>query len=362
LEDRVNKSLLIAIAVLIGLSVAVAMTRRSHESETKLEKPTVSAPKIKKEEITKVEITKPGQPQIVLQKQSDKWRVTAPVDGEAAQTSVESVVDKLAELEVIGIAAARKENYKRLEVDAEHAVHVVAKGGEKVLADLHIGAAKSGGTMVRIEGQEPVLTMRGSIRYVFDREVKDFRERDVTNIDNKELASVAVTSQKGTYKFERSDENKPWAQAKGEKPIANFDPEKVTSFLNTAAHLYASDFAEPNESDAATGLAAPQSKVTLTKKDGTTTELSLGKQHSGGQEYYLRSSGKPDVVFRISNFNGERLMPDAKFFEKDPKPAGDPAAANPGMPMAGGGAPGGGLPPEIMKQLQQQMQAKGGHP
>jgi hypothetical protein len=355
LEDRVNKSLLIAIAVLVGLSVAVAMTRRSHEAQTTVEKPAATLPKVKKEEITRVELTKPGQPAIVLEKQGEDWRMKAPVDAEASKTSSQAVADKIAELEVVSVAGTRKENHKKLEVDAEHAIHVVAKGGDKVLADLYIGAAKSGGTMVRAEGRDEVYAARGSIRYVFEREVKDYRDRDVTDIPNAELTNVEVSSAKGTFKFAREGEN-PWAQAKGEKAIAKFDPEKVTSLLNTAAHLYATDFAEPNADDASTGLSAPQSKVTLTKKDGSKVELALGKQHKDGQDYFVRSSLNPSVVYRISNFNAERLMPDAKFFEKDEqKPVAQPTG---GAPVAGGGE----LPPEILKQLQQYKAGGGAHP
>lgn len=350
-----NKSrLLIAVAVLIGLSVAVVMTRRSHQAESTLEKPTASVPKLKKEELTAIEITRPGQPPIVLQKQSDKWRMSAPVAADTAEAAVESVVDKLADLDVTSVAATRKENHQRLEVDPSHAIHVVAKGGEKVLADLHIGASKSGGTMVRVEGSDDVLALRGSIRHLFDREVKDFRDRDVTDIDNKELSAIAISSAKGNFKFVRDGEK--WAQAPGEKPLANFDPEKVPSFLNTAAHLYATDFADAKDDDSVTGLSTPASRVTLTKQDGTVVELLVGKQHVGAQDYYLRSSAKPDVIYRVSNFNAERLIADAKLFEKDPK--APEQAANPapsGMPMAGGGE----LPPEIMKQLQQQMQMQG---
>jgi hypothetical protein len=307
-------------------------------------------PKLKKEEITSIEITRPNQPQVVLQKQNDKWKMTAPVAADTAGPAVESIVDKLAELDVTSVAAKNKENHKRLEVDAEHAVHVVAKGGEKVLADLHVGASKSGGTMVRVEGSDDVLALRGSIRHLFDREVKDFRDRDVTDIENKELTAIAVSSAKGNFKF--VSEGEAWKQAPGEKPLPNFDPSKVPSFLNTAAHLYATDFAEAKDDDAVTGLSAPLSKVTLTKKDGSTVELHVGKQHSGGQDYYLQSTAKPGVIYRVSNFNAERLIAEAKLFEKDPK--APEQAANPmmqGGPMAGGGE----LPPEIMKQLQQQM-------
>lgn len=349
-----NKSrLIIALAVLVGLGVAVAMTRRSHESETELQKPTASAPDVKKEEVTRIEITKPAQEPIVLQKQDDKWRMTAPVDAEAAQAAVEAVVDKLAELDITGVAASRKENHERLEVDPEHAVHVVAKGGEKVLADLYVGATRSGGTMVRVEGSEEVLAARGSIRYLFDREVKDFRDRDVTSIENKEITSITISSPKGNFAFAREVDS--WTQKSGTS-IPEFDPGKVPSFLNTAAHLYATDFAAPQADDSVTGLASPQATVTLTKQDGSKVELFVGKQHEGGQDYYLRSSTKGDVVYRVSNFNAERLMADAKLFQKDAKPAEQAGGA---PPMGAPGNAAGQLPPEVLKQLQQQMQMQG---
>lgn len=353
-----NKSrLLFAIAALIGLSVAVALTKRSHQAETTLERPTASLPKLKKEDLTEIAITRPDKPTVVLKKQGEKWRVSEPVDDRAAPTAVDGIVEKLAELAVTSVAATKKENHERLEVDDKHATRVVAKNGDKVLLDLHVGAAKSGGTMVRVAGSDEVLALKGSIRYLFDRELKDFRDRDVTDIDNKEIKRVAIASNKGSFVFEREGEA-PWAQAKGEKPIPNFDPSKVISFLNTAAHLYASDFAEPKDDDAVTGLAAPQSKVTLTKNDGSTVELAVGNKHAGGQDYYLRASTNP-VVFRISNFNAERLIADAKLFEKDPTPppaqAGEPPK---GMPVGAGGQ----IPEDLMKQLQQQMQAQGHAP
>jgi hypothetical protein len=101
----------------------------------------------------------------------------------------------------------------------------------------------------------------------------------------------------------------------------------------------------------------------LTKKDGSTIEVSIGKQQAKSEEYFTKLAGS-DVIYRLAKFSAERLMPDAKFFEKSDKPKTPPPSADPhgGMPMGMGGPGGGSLPPEVMKQLQQQMQAQGGHP
>jgi hypothetical protein len=354
-----NKSrLIIAIAVLLGVAAAVVVTTRRRAAETTLEKPSATLPTVKKDDITSFEIQKPGQPAIVLQKQSDKWRITQPIEAEAAQPSVDSVLEKLSDLKVTGIAASRKENHARLEVDKEHGIHVVAKGGDKPLLDLYVGQSKSGGTMMRAEGQDPVLAVRGSIRYAFDKEVKDFRNREITDLDAAELSALSISSAKGNFKFERQGE--AWTQAQGEKPIAKFDGQRVQTLAGALANLRASDFAAPGESDEATGLATPTAKVELTKKDGSTVSVLLGKEHASGSDNYLRTS-QSDVVYRVAKFTADQLTPDAKSFEKvEPQPA---AEAPPGMPgMGGAGGPGGGLPPEVMQQLQRQMAAQGGSP
>lgn len=364
-----NKSrLLIALVVLAGLAVAVVLTTRSHESQTKLEKPTATLPKVEKDKVTALEILRSGKPALVLQKQNDKWRITAPVQADADKSAVETATEKLAGLEPTGVAATKKENYKRLGLDDEHGIRVKAKEGDKEVADLWIGAAKSGGTMVRAEGSDTVLVTKGSYRYVFEQDVKDFRNRDVTDFDAKELSDIALTSAKGTFKFtketkkEGDKEEETWVQAKGEKPLPRYDASKVERLAEALSSLRAVDFATPEETDAVTGLDHPDGRARLVKKDGTILEIAVGKQHKEGSEHFARITGS-DVVYRITNFSSERIMADASAFQKA-EPKAEPHGAT-GMPptMAGGGPEGmpQGLPPELMKQIQE-MQAKGQGP
>lgn len=356
--------LLIALVVLIGLSVAVVMMRRSRESATSFEEPKTAIPTISKEEVTELEIARPGKPLIVLRKSGTLFGIDMPVKDQASKTDVDQAIDALASLKILGTAATSKESHKKLEVDPEHAVHVIARAGGKDLINLHVGASKTGGTMIRLEGEDTVYTAKGSLHYVFDKDVRDFRNRDVTDFDAKELTSLTLSSAKGTFKFVKDGEN--WAQAPGEKPIAKFDPGKVSRLAEAFASVRAVDFAEPADTDATTGLDKPMGRVTMVNNKGETIELLVGKQHKDGTEHFARLGGDDEVIYRITNFTAERAMPDAKAFEKAEAPA-----AAPGDMQPGGGVPGlegmppmagmENLPPELVQKLKD-MQAKGQMP
>ncbi|HEY6877723.1 MAG TPA: DUF4340 domain-containing protein [Polyangiales bacterium] len=353
-----SSRILIALAVLVGLGVAVTTTMRSREAKTTIEAPKVTLSAPKKEDITELVITRPGQPAVTLKKQSDKWRMTTPVDAEPSQSAIDSALERLSELTVTGIAATKKENQERLGVDAAHGIHVVARGGDKPLLDIYIGLAKSGGTMVRAEGGEQVLTAKGSFRYVFDKEVRDFRKREVTELDSAQLTGLTLSSPKGSFKFEKPAD--AWVQAPGEKPLPKFDHAQVQSVASMACNLRAQDFVPSGESAEVTGLGAPQAKAVLTKKEGGTVEILIGKQTSQGDEYYVKTS-ESDVVYKIARFAAERLMPEPKYFEKQAAaaPPAQPQAPTtglgmPALPQGMGGH--GMLTPEMMEQLTRQMQ------
>jgi hypothetical protein len=358
-----NTKLLIGVVVLLGLGAAVFATLRSHDTTAAVQTAVPTLPKIKKEDVTAVEIVKPDKVTIAFAKQGTGWALTAPVAAKADQSAVDSVIEKLSELQVSGVAASRKENHKVLQVDADKGIHVKAKGaGDKVLVDLWIGESKSGGTMVRAEGKDEVLAVKGSIRYAFDKEVKLFRDRVVTDLESKDITAVSIDSAKGKFKFEKPADK--WQQVKGEKAIDKFAEAKVGSLVSSAARLRAADFTDAAENEHALGFDAPKATIVLTGKDGKQTTLLLGNEASNGREYNLRVAGNP-VTYRISKFTAERFMPEAKAFQEEEKKPGAEAP-----PMGMGGMPGGPqamgggqeIPPEILKQLQQQMGQGGGHP
>ncbi len=235
-----NKNRLwIAVIVFVGLGTAAAGAMRSREAETEVVKPSATLPALKKDEITSLEIENPKKGNVTLSKTDGNWSVTAPLTAKADQGAVDAVLEKLSELEVTGVTASRKENHARLEVDAAQAIRVKVKQGEKLVADLFLGATKSGGTMVRSEGQDTVLSVKGAIRYPFDKDLKSFRDRVILDLDAKDLSGLSLSSAKGTFVFSKAPaaegaESK-WTQvlAKGEKPIVRYSDTKLQSLSTT---------------------------------------------------------------------------------------------------------------------------------
>ena len=361
-----NNRLLIALVVLIGVGALAVTTSRSHQAETTVEAPVVKLPTIKKEDLTQIEIVKPNGETITLAKKDGAWQLASPVGAKADMTAVDALLDKLSTIEITGVAATRKENHAKLQVDEGAALRVKAKAGDKLLLDLFVGASKSGNTMVRMDGKDAALVAKGGLRFAFDKEAKMFRDRVITDLDSTELTGLVLESSKGAFKFDKPD--KAWTQSAKEKPIKDFSDAKVQSLASTLSRLRAADFAEPAVTAEAAGFNAPEAKVTLIGKTAAPTVLELGKLHPNGNEYFVRVSGK-DTIFRIGKFIAERMLSDATAFvddKKDESQEGAGAAGGfEGMPegmMAPGGA-GGQLPPEVLEQLKRQLATQGGaHP
>src|SRR5215471_8288553 len=234
--------LLTAIAVLACLlALTVWQFNKRDAEDMRPPEVTVKLPKVKKDDVTELTVTSPGKPAVTLKKTDGVWNVTAPIAAKAEKETIDTALSKLDELDALGVAATKPENYERLEVTDAKAVHVVAKQADKVLADLLIGTYLSGNTMVREQGAVNVATAKGSLKYAFDKDVKEWRDRNIVEEPPAEIQQASFKNANGSWSFVK--ENDVWKQAPGEKPIPNFEPLKVVGFVSIVAGLRALDFA-----------------------------------------------------------------------------------------------------------------------
>jgi hypothetical protein len=322
----------IVLGVLLALTVWKWQARQSEDAGT--EQVTAKLPKLDKATLDELEVTTPGKPTVKLVKKDKLWSLTEPLAAKADENAVDSALAKLAELEATGIAATQAENHKKLEIDDAQAVHVVAKQAGKTVADVWFGALRNGNTMVREQGNPTVIAAKGSLKYAFEKELKEWRDRTIVESDTDKLATAAFENAKGTLRFvlEGADGSKQWKQAAGEKAIAGFDPAKAKSVITSITHLHASDFAVPETTREAAGLApAPAATVTLTSSDPTVAPIVLHVGGKQGDEYYVAREGS-EPIYVVSQFSGERLLASTdKFVKDEPKPEGAAPKA-PGMP------------------------------
>ena len=170
----------IVLVVLAGVTFFKLTARRSEDVEQL--KVSVEISKIKSDQVDELELSAPDKPKVRLVKKDGAWRLAEPVDAKADENAVTAAITKLTELEVAGVAATLAKSHEKLEVDEKSAAHVVAKGGGKVLIDAFIGAYKSGSSMLRLQGQDTVAAVRGSIRFAFTKDTKEWRDRKISDI------------------------------------------------------------------------------------------------------------------------------------------------------------------------------------
>jgi len=174
--------------------------------------------------------------------------------------------------------------------------------------------------------------VRGSIRYAFAKQVREWRDRQITEIPTTSVKRITFVNKNGKLQFERQGDDWKQVTGKGEKAIAPLDVSKVKGIVGTASSLSAVDFAEPGLAPEQTGLGETAATVTLDVEDDK------GKQqlvyHVGSQKeqsYYLQKQGV-DTVYLVSAWIGGRLTPATDTFVKKEEPP--QAAGAPGAPGA----------------------------
>lgn len=350
----------VALVVLVGGLYFGIKSRDEALTDSAAETP--SLPNITADAIREIAITRPGQPTVRLVKQGDTFRVAAPVQAATDTGVVNTAIEKLTGLEFVTVAATNVANHATLEVDDAHAIRVVLTGASGPLADLRVGAFRGGNTMIRVGTSNDVIAVRGSIKFAFNRELREWRDRTVVDADATNVRAISIVNELGTYAFERNASDE-WVQSAGQTPIERFSGQKVETLVAALAHLRANDFAADG---ATTGLATPSSTVTLTVRTGggeadagvaATTEqivLLMGGT-AEGTDVYVQRQGNP-LVYTVAAYAGGRLRPELSAFQADPpSDAGTPEPA--AMPPGGPG--GQQIPPELLEQLQRQMGAQG---
>lgn len=344
----------VALAVLLALT-AWAITMRQSELADDAQ-PEGKLPKISAQALDEIEIRRPGNASHVrLAKVNGAWSITAPLQAEADAKAVEMAIEKLTDLTVAAVAATETSSHKVLEVDDAQAIRVIAKGKGKTLADLLIGASRGGNTMVREAGKKQVLAVAGAIKWSFNKELKDWRNRKVIDVKPEEITEVTYKSKNGSFHLIKKDGN--WALGPGSKPIKKFSSTQAANLVSSLATLSAANFADPNVTEAAAGLTDKSAatvvvQVAAANKQPQSITLRVGRATpTDPSQFYLKAS--KDIIYIVGKYLADRLTPKPVDFQEPEKKEGD---TPPAMPQAPGGPAGANqLPPEVLQQLQQQM-------
>jgi hypothetical protein len=278
-------------------------------------------------EVDKISITNGDKPEVVFEQVPDPkgsaasdagpatmWALTKPLSAEANQSSIKDLVANIADLKVASRVNLRLDDDTRKDkqLDAAHAVHVTAwKGGAKTFDALFGKSGAAGELMVLADKPNDVLAVKGYSSYLYTKDVKDFRNKEILHFDDGNVFQVQVTNSHGSLTFNKGGDGK-WVGTLGTKPIERFDGEKVKDMLRAFKTLTAEDFGD-GKTLADTGLDKPDAEVAFHLTGGSTVNLAVGKVATGTNKWAHRPDGAN--IYQITSYAADWLTPDTSKYQ-----------------------------------------------
>jgi hypothetical protein len=317
------------LAVLGGTLYVVNKNKKEEAAQYTLSGQNAALPKIAFSDedlkgIDKIVLKKPagedgGAPKdIELVKKGEEWRVSKPVDALANQANVKSLLDNLKALKPSEMIDSSPSSYDKFGVSEGKALHATFMKGDAKAFEAYFGENGGRGQMTRIAGKDGVFAIKGYSSYLYDREVKGWRDTTVFKFEDTAVNAATIDNEHGSFSFTKSGEawKGTFKPAKGgaAKDIERFDEAKVKDFLRAYKGLNASDFAEAGKTPADLGLDKPAATVVITLNDGAKRELKVGATAEGSARW-AQASGVTELV-SISSWTADWALAEPKKFQK----------------------------------------------
>ncbi|MGZ3426106.1 MAG: DUF4340 domain-containing protein [Polyangia bacterium] len=309
-----EKRTLYALLAVVALGAIAFAVLRSPEKGQRKGPPPRPLAAIKASDVSKLELTNDKNEKTELERVSaSEWRVKSPGDWKADQQGVKQVLDGLEKLTFADVASENVDKQEELGVADGKGTRVVARtGGNGLLADLHVGKAVGGYTMVRLDGKKETWQAGGLYPYAVGRGPSGWRDHAIFELAPADVDKVTVEApgsklvlqkEAGGAKDSNPNEAK-WkiVESTGAAPktAADLDVTQVNAAVTGLSNLHASDFADDKKVDEVKGKGP---SLSVTAKDKTHTLWVGGEK---GDELYVASSDSP-TVYTVKKFSIEHM-------------------------------------------------------
>jgi hypothetical protein len=249
-------------------------------------------------EIVSLVLTRPlvgGEAPIHLEKQNGTWQILQPLQTEADQHIVSSIVETIGSSRIESNQPATPDRLKVYGLDPP-AVSVEFKLQNGTRHTLKLGNKDFTNTYVygQIDGKDVAL-LPNALRTQTDLSVDLLRDHNVVHIVESNVSSFSLKNPAG--QIEAKKEKTGWTFV---KPDAGqlADDSDVTSLLNSVAGAQVTTVvSESADNLSKYGLGAPQITFTATNDNGKGATLLVGKKE--GSDYYAKDSSRP-TIFKVN--------------------------------------------------------------
>ncbi|MFP4039924.1 MAG: DUF4340 domain-containing protein, partial [Desulfosudaceae bacterium] len=151
-------------------------------------------PALDRSGIAGLEIDRPGEAAVTLEKKAAGWRVQ-PGDYAADTDTVHSILDAAAELTLTALVS-ESEDYQRYQLTPDKSLTVsVLAENDSLLRKIQVGksAASHQHTFVRLGDDSRVYHARGRLRRVFDKSAAELRDKTVLSFAVDDIRKIEIT-------------------------------------------------------------------------------------------------------------------------------------------------------------------------
>ncbi len=269
----------------------------------------------------------------LLARDGRNWRVEAPVRAAAERSTVDALVDRVANLsrKAVVFAGPRPADLSRYGLAPPRAEVTLALAGGRKPAVLALGDENAfDGTLFVRAGEGPVVLVDGEARWAIERGTFDLREKRLLPFEEGDLARVEVSAPGGGYVLAR-EAGPGWRLASPEAGPA--DAAAVARVLSAIRGLRATEFVPDRATTLPADFGRPRFRVVLVDRAGTSRALRIaGARTPPGQpvDRVLRAQveGSSEVALLAPGAAADLDQPPAALREKRPQP-GPTAAPTP---------------------------------
>ena len=245
---------------------------------------------LERDKIRAIEVDRP-QGGIALRRQDEEWMLVAPFQEPADSSAVNGLLSSLEFAQAQKFVVEKVEDLKRYGLDKPSVRIRIQEQGQEAWKSLELGKKDAADYLARDPDRSPVFTVKEELRNKLMQKVWEFRDKDVVDVAQDEVAQLAIHSEGQEILLKQQDGKwvveKPEGQKGKEALTYKFwypiDDIKFESIEERAAHASAVRFPEPDV------------QIVLTLKDHSTRSYDFVKK---GDRYLAlsRDTGRQGTI------------------------------------------------------------------
>ncbi len=233
-------------------------------------------------------VVESAEGRVRLEKVGDDWQLREPVDYPADSATVSSTLSSLAGLDAdrrlpaaevdaaeYGLDAPRSE----ITLTMDDGSHVSFAVGD----EMPLGSKRP----IRLDGSDEIAIVPGWFMTDLERDVDDWRSRDVTAVRSDQVASIDIEAGADSIRAVRIGDD--WRLLSPMEDLA--DRDHLEALVTDLGALRIEEFLDGEVDPAALGLGAPEYSLMVVRSDGgepLRLELGATREGSGGTEVACR--------------------------------------------------------------------------